>query len=468
MLPVERFKKWPVHPGRPERQRIALLKQETNNIKIKYAHFCKSFEESFLERAKHNQFFFEQVSTTAQTLFDFDNEFIESMHSSTEMLLVNILRQQSYVNFGMLTEFIEIRGTSEDIEMAKAYKEAFRQYVNGRIFELGHETVMFLLDKTNQSISRIIDVEDFKLMLRQLLDIKHQKIILHEVGQGSAIRSYKLWDEVIHLNRWNIITSITFGNFSIVHTANAEILPATLEDGEYLALKYTGGFSSEPNAIAGYIKYLNSFLSGKYKNLPAVKGLYSCQSSDEEAHCYPTIVVESLTTLKEAASKQEVSPITQISLLSDITSSIASFESEQSVQISVFPDSVFVKKSEDPDSPITARFCPIYGHSFFNKQSCSWDQQPRPLQVALPLEKLQWMKDVVKVIHFQGNIKESAELLETHILKRIFDEKWISTEDCFRPKNFKTLSEELQHLLGKFLLLFECTITHCNNLYFRD
>ena len=458
-------------------------------IKKHYSEFSNKFFKSFLSREACGEVEFGELHVAVQNLFDFEDEYIESFKSNSKKLLLEMLKIQSYLNFDLIQGLIYECGTVDDIENAELYTEAFRQYAKRRVFECdtevlgnklqGHETVMFVLD--SKQSSRLKDVYDFKENLCELLGIERSKIILHELESGSVIisiqipsklkrffntlplfhdrmlclkkwhtQSYKLKDEVVYLNHWNVLSSIEFGNISVVRAANVEILPVMLEEGKYLALKYTQSFSDETTADIDYIKYLEILLSGKYKHLPAVKGVYYHQSSGEVLHHYPTIVVENLKSLEEI-SKQEVSPVTQISLLSDITSSIASFEIDQRHQVTVFPDSVFIQESVDLDSNLTARFCPLYGHSFHIKHVSLKDWQPAPLSTSLPLEQLQWMNDVVKFIHFQGNVTADTELPESHILKKIFDQKWISEEDRFRPPDFKVLSEELQHLLGKYL-----------------
>ena len=483
--PVECFKKWPICPGGPKREYLAQLRFETREIKNHYVKFYTSFKKSYLNREKCNEVGFHDLSVVTQDLFDFDDEYIKSFESNTNKLLLEIIESQSYVNFDSLITIINAYGTKEDIEIAETYREAFKQYARRRIFECdaevlgkelpGHETVMFILDKGPSF--KLMDVDDFKVNLCRLLGIKRHKIILHKIETGSVIisilipskhvksfntlplfhskmlslkewctRLYKLRDEVVHLSHWNVLNSIDLDSASVVHTSSTDIVPAIFEGERYLALKYTGSFSNESTADIAYIKYMDRFLSGKYKNLPAVKGVYYHQSSEEETHHYPTIVVESMTSLEEISSK-EVSPVNQISLLYDISCSILSFESDQNYQVSVFPESVFVRHQE---SEITACFCPLYGHSYLIN---SPDHQKPSPSASLPLKQLQWMRDVVKLIHFQGNIAANAELPKDHILKRIFDQKWISSEDRFRPPNFKTLSEELQRLLGRFMTI---------------
>ncbi len=467
------------------------MQRDTEKIKIHYSHFSQSFKRSFLRREERNEVFFNDLSVVVQNLFDFEDKYIESFETDTRKLLLKILELQSYLNFDLLKAVIDDCGIPEDIEEAKKYTEAFTQYAKRRIFECDdevlskelpqHETVMFVLD-INRPI-RLIDVDIFKEYLSELVGIQRYKIILHKFEGGSIIisiqvpskyvksfsilpllrsrmlslqewcvRSLKFRNEVVHLDHWNVLNSVDFGSKGILCTANAEIVRATLNDAEYLALKYNENISDETTADTGYITYLDRFCSGKYKNLPAVKGVYY----HSETYHYPFTVVENLKSLKEMLSiTQEVSQVTQISILSDITCSVASFESDQGHQVSVFPDSVFVQDSVDPDSELTACFCPLYGHSFHIKKAKSQDQQTSFLRTSLPLEQLQWMSDVIKYIHFQGNVTADTELPEDHILKRLFDQKWISKEARFRPKDFKVLSEELQHLLGMY----------CNLLY---
>ena len=131
----------------------------------------------------------------------------------------------------------------------------------------------------------------------------------------------------------------------------------TLNDGnKYLAFRYNENYSDESSADIGYIKYLNCFLNGRHKNLPTVKGVHYPQSSVKGTHSYPTLVVENLRPLKEVA-KLEIPAVTQISMLFDIASSIASFEKDTEYQVSVFSNLIFVKENFDL---IAARFCPLY------------------------------------------------------------------------------------------------------------
>lgn len=250
--------------------------------------------------------------------------------------------------------------------------------------------------------------------------------------------------ESVHLKNWRVLDS---SNVVLSPSgASAAIVPATFDGSECLAVSYTSCFSEELSADVGYIRYLDAFVSGKFENLPDLKGVYYYQKSSKQELHYPAVIVEKMKKLKDISSvSKDISPLTQISVLHDIISSVASFENSK-YEVSVFRDSLFVKERLDPDIDITARFCPVYGHSFHSKQD---DSQADFLSSSLPLEKVQWMSDVIKLIHFKGEVTLSSELPESHILKRMLTQKWISTEDRFRPPNFKVLCEQMQHLLGK-------------------
>ena len=479
------FPKWPLQSSDPKEQFLAILKNKTKKIRQHYMEFSQRFKRSFLSREQSGEVEFGDLREVAQDAFDFDDECIESLQSKG--LLSKILSRQSYMNFDMLISIVAECGSAEDKTAAEKYTEAYRQYAKERTFESdsdllgkdslpGHDTIMFVLDK-GQSF-RLIDAYDFKVSLSEILGVKLHKIFLHQVEIGSIkisiqihskyrkflhiiplfqshllslkewhTLSYHLQNRVVYLHNWNIISSIDLGEDYIVNTARAQIVQAKHGETECLAIKYTERFSDKSSADPGYMDYLDAFLSGKYKYLPDVKGVCYNQSSEDSQHCYPTLIVDKMMSLQKVASTQEMSQINQVSLLHDILSSVASFEHDQKYEVSVFPDSVFVQESSDQICDITARFCPLYGHSFLSKElDLSIDFYSTPL----PLERLQWMRDVVKYIHFQGKpTAKSEELPDSHILKKMFDQKWISIEDRFRPMDFRTLRDELQHILGK-------------------
>lgn len=488
----ENLKKWSeIRPGSPRRQFLAQLEIETTAIKILFTKLAQDFRKSFLKREKNGEVTFCELSTTAQSLFDFDENDIKSLQSNSNALLLEIIQKQSYVNFEFLKCVIESCGTEDEMKRVAMYANAFKEYAKKRTVEYdsdenficdipaGHETIMFILDK-DQKPFRLIDADNFRERLSQLLGIESHKIFLQRIRHGCIIisilvsskyinffstvplfhqkmlslkalstQSYRLRNEEVVLNNWNILESVKFTD-----SPNPKIMCATINRSEFMALKYTKRFSSKLTADVGYVKYLNVFLSGKYRNLPTVKGIYYHhlhRSRKGTYLCsYPTIVLEKLKSLEDIVLTQTISPINQISLLFDISCSISSFESDQSLQISIYPDSVFVLETSDQDCNLNGRLCPLYGYSYHNIQFVSSDSHfPEPLARS----KLLWMKNIVEFIHFRGK-NFAKELPESHILKRMFDQKWISKKDQFRPTSYKVLCEELQHLLGKLLVAF--------------
>lgn len=380
---------------------MAQLQLETEEIKILFNDLFHKFKASFLKREEQNEIFFEDLGDAAQQLFDFKDECIDLLESNSRKLLSKIFRLQSYVNFDLLLSIIKACGTMEDKDEAERYKKAFKQYAERRTFEsnseiLGsipeHKTVMFMLDK-GQFPFRLINAYTFKAKLCKLLDIERYKIILHEIKHGSIIivfqispkcidvfrsiplfynkvvslkeestRSYKLGDEEVNLKCWNVIESRT-----VVCPGSERIKHVSINGKAYLALRYHKTFTDKQKADIGYVKYLNVFMSGKYKNLPAVKGVYyhpTCQSQSITTYYYPTIIVEKLKSLKDVLLKQEIMPVHQISLLLDISCTFLSLESDRSLHITIYPDSVFVEEGSDED--FTARVCPLYNYSYHN------------------------------------------------------------------------------------------------------
>lgn len=483
-------KAWPKDKSLQEEVR-ARLEEDTERIIICYNDSSRMFKESYLSHNKCEKDRFEKLCKSVDSLF---HDLDAKSFKCTENLLHEIIRcQQSYVNFGTLVALIRECGTKEDVKNFELYVEAYKTYAKRRIFECsrealgkeiqGHETMMFILDE-RQSL-RLISAHRFILKLCDLLEskVKPHQIMLHRVGCNSVIiviqipskhvelfrtlplfrnrmlslqewyiQRYELRNEVVQLKNWYVINSLQLGSDMVIVIGNTEFLPATLAGSECLALRYTDNFSSEATADVGYIKYLDGFSSGKFKNLPDVKGICYGQSSKEGLHTYPMIVVDKLKSLKSVSVDQEVLPVTQTSILFDVCCSVASFEGNQSYQVSVLPDSVFIHDSFDSGHKdnISACFCPLYGHSFHIKKADVEVQQLSSHPMPLPLESMQWMNELIKFIQFKGNSTASTKLPEDHILKQMFDQKWMSDRDNFRPTSFKVLSKALQHLLGEF------------------
>ena len=458
-----------------------LMQDHTDEIKMKYFSLSQTFEENFLARERSQKVNLKSLYSTAKQLFNLDD--YEPSQSSAELLQV-ILSQQSYMNFEKLKHLIEYRGTNEDKKNAREYSEEHLQYLKQRIFPFhpdlvktvrvfgsnelpGYIKTMFVLDRDHSF--RFMDAEKFKACACKTLGMHHHEMILVQFIAGSVTivalipiryvhplthiplcrdkvlllkKSYTLriglnGQEIITLNRLKLLDDIKFEDGTIVESESISVLPVDVNGTKCMALEYTACYSDEHSADTGYVDYMERFLSGKHCNLPALKGVYYHPESDDSNHHYPVVVVESLKSLKDVFIENEVD---QVSVLSDVVSSVASFGSDY-MKCKVVPDAIFV---EDSSRDIQARFCPMYGHSYVSAQSKALVPHTR-----VPLSELQWMDELVIFLHFKGNVPDKSELPEKHVLKKMFDQRWLSKDERFRPQSLQVLSEELHQLLGK-------------------
>ena len=481
---------FPILPqGNHRKQYLALLKRETKEIKIHYMKFSLNFRKSFTGRVSKGEADFSELSLAAEELFDFDESYSFISEQDVKELLAQILRRQSYMNFDLLRAVIEQCGTENDIKEAEKYIEAFRQYARRRIFECdpdlscelpGRDIVMFVLDKDQNF--KLIDAEDFKTDVCKMLGVKYHKLILHKFEPGSiviyiqvskyliealmtaplyynSILSLKKWNtllmkfgnsETVQLSEWNVLTSVSFNGGTLVDTKSTKILPVEFEGEECMALEYNETFSNQSLADVGYINYLESLLSGSHKNIPAIKGVYYRQPEGKEVqrpemNQYPLVVMNKLEPLKAFTHQKEIPEVTQVSFLLNIVDSLDSFSSGNKHEVSIVTESIFIHEGS---SEVEAKFCPLYGHSFVSKSTIALHDSNNAQSKSLPISKLQWMNDMVKLIHFQGRVTDQSELPDNHLLQKMFSQKWLAKDHRFRPSDFKTLSKEIQHLLG--------------------
>ena len=458
-----------------------LMEDHTDEIKMKYFSLSQTFEENFLAQEKSQKVSIESLYSTAKQLFNLDD--YEPSQSSAKLLQV-ILSQQSYMNFEKLKCLIKYRGTDDDKKNARDYSEEHLQYLKQRVFPFhpdlvktvrvfgsnelpGYIKTMFVLDKDHSF--RFMDAEKFKACACKALRMPHHEMILVQFIAGSVTivalipiryiralthiplcrdkvlmlkKSYTLRiglneQDIITLNHLKLLDDVKFNESTIVESESISVLPVNVNGTKCMALQYTACYSDERSADTGYVDYMERFLSGKHCNLPALKGVYYHPESDDSNRQYPVVVVESLKSLKDVLIENEVD---QVSVLSDVVSSVASFGSNH-VKCKVLPDSVFVR---DSSGDIQARFCPLYGYSYVSAQSQALVPYTR-----VPLGELQWMDELVKFIHFKDNVPDKSELPEKHVLKKMFEQRWLSKEERFRPENLQVLSEELHQLLGK-------------------
>ena len=467
----------------------ALFERQTDKIRGRYCLFSQSFVTNFLEREKSGSVSFDTLYRCAISVFDFENHEDLLKGHNCEQVLNQLLLKQGFMNFNKLTDLIAMCGTEEDKKNVLEYTEAFTHYAKQRVFECdsdlicsepkrddrvvfvsselpGHYKIMFVLDKGHSF--RIIDAEYFKVCICEMIGMSHHEMIFVRFRPGSItivaliprkyvhaltniplcrgnVLTLKKWDtlriglneqQIITLNHLELLDDVKFDEGTIVESESISVLPVDVNGTKCMALEYRACYSDENSADSGYVDYMERFLSGEHHNLPALKGVYYPESDDSNRH-YPVVVVESLKLLKDVHIEDEVD---QVSILSDVVKSVASFGSDY-VKCKVIPDAVFVK---DGSGDIQARFCPLYGHSYVSAQSQALVPHTR-----VPLSELRWMDRLVKFIHFKGNVRDKSELPEKHVLKKMFEQRWLSKEERFRPENLRVLSEELHQLLGK-------------------
>lgn len=250
----------------------------------------------------------------------------------------------------------------------------------------------------------------------------------------SAIQTLKFNDHQISLENWNILEDVKICG-SIDSNGQSIVKKAFYLNQVCMAFQYS---SSEKEV--GFVKYLENLLNSNYNpHMPAIKGLcYPKQVYGQELQ-YPLLIFEKYE-LMQTQITQHVKEVDQLSFLLDIASCLQNWKkTSQSVKLSVHLNTIFVCRDGDT---WRAKVCPLYGHNCESDHS----QVELPFNLAMPLslDELSWMRDVVQFLNFKGK-----KLSEDHLLKNMFDQKWLSKEDRFRPSSYKKLCEDLQNLLGK-------------------
>lgn len=484
---------FPILPPAQDRENremvLAFLRKKTKDLKEHYFNFCRAFRDNFCDRERKGQVRFEKLKWSAFRLFEFDNSEKEQLLCS-EYLLEAVFLQQSYVDFNLLMNLINECGTEEDLKAAQRYTESFEEYVKQRVFvnedpKTGalseYDEVMFVIDRDHKDF----DVYEFRLHLSEMLEIDYIKIIVRKVKRGCitivllmptkciyALSTAPLyWDRVLTLKDWNtrsisfptrdpiyldhfnLLNEVTFiDSAAILKLKTVQVLPVDVDGEEYMAIQYLNdNFSAE----VGYIEYIESFIYENFSNLPSVKGIYY-PNLVEGSKQYPMIIVERLTALRDVFNQDTLSEVDQVSILIDLAVSVESFLNKaKEYDILVCPDAVFIRGTSHD---VMARFCPLYSHSFAVKHTDFCAKKVHNM-ATVPLSDLEWMSDIVKFIHFEGRTTEQ-KLPEKHILKKIFDQKWLSNDKQFRPENFKVLLQEMQNLLGKNSCIIIATVKY--------
>ena len=464
---------------------VAMLRDETNEITSHFLTLFEDFWESFMNRENPNREFNRLFRASA--IFAFDKATMNEIkkNKDSEQLLQLISDHQSYMNFNFFVkDIIGKIGTAEDKEKAQDYVEAFKRYAKCRVYECGqnfspgdiktHCKVVFVID-SNQPVHEINELNDFKLFLSKLLDIKPANILIHRAETGSliiclqipcddlhrleniplfprklkaikdkSVQSYKFKKREVMLKHWKMLTDVTLETpdspVKELHL-QSKMVTAKHQGKECMALVYTDQFTKETTVDAGYIKYLEVLIRD-HKEVPSIKGLYYPPTEEEGQKKYPAVIVEKLDPLKEVASSSNYygeSEVNQLSLLTSISSCMSRFENLNQ-KVKVVMDHIFIHKNA---AEMEAKLIPVYGQSFIGEQSSSTSE-------TLSHDDLLWMKETILSIFSHGNITTDIQLPENHLLKNIFEQKWVSKDSRLRPASYSVLTDELQHLLGKF------------------
>ena len=460
----------------------AMLREETTKIKSKFITLFEDFRESFLSRESETEF---KKLVRASAIFPFKKATINEIEKNkdTEELLQLIFNHQSYMNFNFFTKgIIERVGSDQDKKNGQDYIEAFERYAKSRIHERGpnfspdldtHCNVLFVID-SNTPDHEIKEMSDFHLFISRVLDINPANILIHQVGIGSlviclqipcddlhrleniplfprklkairdkCVQSYKFKKREVMLKHWKMLTDVALETpdspvkKSPLHEKQGKIVSAKHQGKECMALVYPDEFTEESTVDAGYIKYLEVLIRD-HKEVPSIKGLYYPPTEEEGQKKYPAVIVEKLEPLKEVASSSNYygeSEVNQLSLLTSISSCMSRFENLNQ-KVKVVMDHIFIHKNA---AEMEAKLIPVYGQSFIGEQNSE----------TLSYDDLLWMKETILSIFSHGNITTDIQLPKNHLLKNIFEQKWVSKNARLRPASYSVLTDELQHLLGK-------------------
>lgn len=398
-----------------------------------------------------------------------------SVNRNTEDLLQCIFEEQSHPHnyFCLLTQIIRKIGSKEEKEMSDNMERSYDRYFLGSCFPrpqpADYSGDCFLAEfkiATDKKESILRYVQDFKQQIERCFSIPPGKMLLSYTGQGSLVIAFqiplayiyslvftplhanmvtslkdenicflKFEEHVMWLERWNVFQDkdVKFGKTIFRGKCN-RIRKGKLKGVPCMTLEYSNK-ANDLSSEVGFVKYLENCLNYCHKNLATVKGVYYPK---RKSMLYPVLIAEKCKSLKKMVAKIQVKEVDQVSFLLDIASYISNFESgDESVSIKIDPSTVF---TSEQSGHLVPKMYPLYSHSFIVRESLN-----KPL--SLSVEDLMWMESITKYLHF-GQVS-SKQLPEHHLMKKMFEQKWLSDDDRFRPANFKVLCDDLQQLLGK-------------------
>lgn len=253
--------------------------------------------------------------------------------------------------------------------------------------------------------------------------------------KNQKVQFMKQKEHIFFLTKWNVFKEedITIGEEISLHGQN-RIMSVALRGNNCIGIEYCGDSRDE-----GYLHYLESVLNNHFENIPAIKGLYYARKE------YPLLIMEDCMLLEKGVTKFPVKEVNQVSFLLDVVNCIIKFrDTNQSIAIKVYSDAVYV---HDKGKRLEAKLCPLYGYSFTLDPGEVIYHKPSK---SLLLDDLQWMVNITKYLQF-GNYTD--KLPEDHVMKKLLEQKWLSTDDNFRPCSFRALREDLQDLHGKYMII---------------
>ena len=471
---------------------LAVMRDRTRKMKSKYTTLFLDFRTSFLERDLEDHF---QDLYSVTSDYCFDEAAMEEIIEKRDVkgLLMQVFYHQSFMNFELLVDvIIERVGSDEDKKNAREYLNSFKEYLKLRVFDRApdfspdldtHCTVIFVVD-WNQPEYKISEVCDFKIFIGEILNIDPARMLVFRAEKGSlvvhlqiawkdlqrletmplfprklrtikdkGVQSYKFENrEVVMLKHWKVLTDVTLEppedsspvKESPAHKKQSNIVLAKHQGKECMALVYPAQFTDESKVDTGYIKYLE-LLIRNHREVPSIEGLYYPSVEGEEPKKYPAVIIEKLEPLKEVVSYYRESEVNQLSLLTSISSCLSRFENLNQ-KLKVVKEHIFIEKK---DAELEAKLIPVYGHSFIGEQSS-------PTSETLSYDDLLWMKEMILSLFSHDNVAPSpddVQLPSNHLLKNIFKQKWLSKGSQFRPASYSVLTDELRHVLGKYLCI---------------
>lgn len=456
---------------------------ERKELLVSYEELFKNFSKTVNTSSEN---FFHALFSASNSVFALERDMFRNC-DCRELLQYISEQRTCFSDIFLEMKIIRCVGSEKDIEACDFFERRFDKSVQGLALEHvcppvdeGTFHVEFILDRDQREydFSKFehelgkhfsIPLESMKVKFSEfggqviLLQIPkdcssvfvfaplHGSKILALKNQCVQFARYK--EHKMFLSKWNIYydQDITLGETLYCNGCN-KIISVSLRGSKYMALCYSlQSDDSTEESDEDYIQYLESVFNNNYKNIPAMKGLYYPEDDSKQ---YPLLIMEHLSDFRSV--KFPVEEIIQVSFLLDLVNCINEFmATSKDIKIKIHADAVYLCESENK---LEAKLCPIYGYTFLFDhlmEKPSHEKQSKSLSV----ENLRWMSDITRYLQF-GN--DHDELPETHVLKKLLNQWWLSEEDQVRPLNYEVLCKELRDLHGNDFCSFR--VNACKGL----